>query len=66
MKDQKIEPLQQTVSRLIIENNLMRYLIAQSDMACMYCHLPKAEISRCEFGFPGCSRADDMMVVNDC
>lgn len=43
------------------ENNKMRALIANSDMACMYCGLPAADLPKCPHGFPGCGRADDMI-----
>lgn len=58
-----IEPLRDTVMRLTIENNLMRKLIADSELPCVYCQLPAADMNRCEHGFPGCARADDMMAA---
>lgn len=61
---ERVEPLRDTVARLTIENNLMRHLIAASDMDCLYCHLPKAQMNRCASGFPGCGRADDLMVTD--
>lgn len=43
------------------ENEFMRLRLAESDKACAYCNLPKAEMGRCESGFPGCARADDLL-----
>lgn len=42
------------------ENDFMRLRLAESDKACVYCDLPKAEMGRCASGFPGCARADDL------
>lgn len=41
------------------ENDQLKYIIASSDMPCIYCQLPKADINRCKSGFPGCGRMDD-------
>lgn len=50
--------------RLRRENDQLRGLIANSEMNCIYCELPKAEMMRCESGFPGCARADDIMLAD--
>jgi hypothetical protein len=42
------------------ENDFMRLRLAESDKACVYCDLPKAEMGACAHGFPGCARADDL------
>jgi len=42
------------------ENDFMRLRLAESDKACVYCSLPKAEMVACANGFPGCARADDL------
>lgn len=42
------------------ENKKLRALLAASDADCPYCELPAHEMERCEMGFPGCSRADDL------
>ena len=47
------------------ENDVMRGIIANSDMDCVYCSLPKAEMSRCRSGFPGCGRMDDIVLAPD-
>lgn len=43
------------------ENAKLRQLLAVSNADCPYCGLPAADMSKCASGFPGCSRADDMM-----
>lgn len=47
------------------ENDQMRAQIANSGGPCQYCSLPKAEWSKCQKGFPGCSRADDAMLCQN-
>ena len=48
------------------ENDKLRGLLAKSDLDCVYCGLPKRDMGRCYFGFPGCGRADDLMLeAND-
>ena len=51
-----------TIEALTAENDRLRKLIADSDMNCIYCGLPKCDMMKCESGFPGCGRADDMMI----
>lgn len=51
----------QQLASLRRENDTMRSIIAFSDLPCMYCGLAKAEMGRCQSGFPGCARADDIM-----
>lgn len=48
--------------RLTKENDFMRKLLADADVPCVYCGLSRADLGRCESGFPGCARADDMVV----
>lgn len=43
------------------ENDFMRNLLASSNLDCVYCGLSKADMVKCESGFPGCGRADDMV-----
>ena len=50
------------VNELQEENDKLRGIIAKSSLDCMYCGLPKADMAKCAHGFPGCGRADDMMV----
>ena len=45
------------------ENDILRGLIAVSDVACIHCGLK--DISQCRSGFPGCSRADDIIAAED-
>lgn len=61
------DPLQELISNLneqIIaletENRVLRGVIANADLPCMYCGLSKADMGKCAFGFPGCGRGDDM------
>ena len=42
------------------ENDFMRLRLAESDKACVYCELPRADMGACASGFPGCARADDL------
>lgn len=37
---------------------------AHSARPCLYCSLPAADMARCEHGFPGCGRADDLLLVS--
>jgi len=39
--------------------------LAESDKACVYCELPKAEMGACASGFPGCARADDLFQCDE-
>jgi hypothetical protein len=54
-------PEEGELARLRQENDIMRKLIAESDLDCMYCGLPKADMAKCHLGFPGCGRADDLL-----
>jgi len=47
------------------ENDFMRLRLAESDKACVYCSLPKAEMGACAHGFPGCARADDLFYCDE-
>ena len=50
------------ISILEKENDKLRFIIADSDLDCIYCGLKKCEMLKCASGFPGCGRADDLMV----
>lgn len=43
------------------ENDTLKNILAESDLPCIYCHLPAGDMSKCRSGFPGCARADDLM-----
>jgi len=45
------------------ENTKLRFIIADSNLDCIYCRLPKTDLSKCKSGFPGCGRMDDL--IND-
>ena len=47
---------------LSAENDKLRVLLATSNANCAFCGLPAAEMAKCANGFPGCSRADDMIL----
>lgn len=47
------------------ENDILRALLAWGSDPCIYCGLPAADMGKCQSGFPGCGRADDMMVRPD-
>ena len=44
------------------ENATLRCIIAYSDLPCLYCGLQASEMGKCAYGFPGCGRADAMLV----
>jgi hypothetical protein len=46
---------------LIYENERLRAALSVSKDPCIYCKLPAEDFNKCEFGFPGCSRADDIL-----
>jgi hypothetical protein len=50
------------LERLRKENDTMRVIIAKSDLDCIYCGLPKKDMAKCKHGFPGCGRADDLLL----
>lgn len=50
-----------SLSEARAENERLRAALAQSDLPCAYCSLPKDEWAKCASGFPGCDRADDAM-----
>jgi hypothetical protein len=50
------------LARFKEENDKLRGLLAKSDLDCIYCGLPKKDMGRCYLGFPGCGRADDLML----
>ena len=43
------------------ENTRLRAAMAQSELPCVYCSLPRDEWAKCPVGFPGCARGDDAM-----
>lgn len=50
------------IETLRAENDTLRGLLGNSALPCTYCGLPAAEQAKCQYGFPGCSRADDQML----
>jgi len=49
--------------RLRDEIDVLRGLLATSELSCPYCKLPATDIAKCALGFPGCARADDLMAT---
>jgi hypothetical protein len=47
------------------ENDKLRYLLAKGNDPCIYCGLKKEDMVKCESGFPGCGRADDLMMCEE-
>lgn len=43
------------------ENTRLRGLLADANIPCIYCKLPKDNIKLCPRGFPGCGRMDDLI-----
>lgn len=44
------------------ENDKLRALLAWGGDPCIYCGLPRSDMGKCERGFPGCARGDDMQL----
>ncbi len=44
------------------ENNTLRALLGNSAKPCTYCGLPAEDQGKCQYGFPGCMRADDQQL----
>lgn len=57
-----VESPLEKLRQLTRENTLLRKMVAESDKPCIYCQLPKEDMGKCRSGFPGCARADDMLV----
>lgn len=52
--------LKAKVEKVTTENTYLRAALATSKDPCIYCQLPAEEMAKCERGFPGCARADDL------
>lgn len=59
--DRRENSLMRELNEATAENTRLRAALASSKDPCVYCQLPKDEMSKCRSGFPGCSRADDLM-----
>lgn len=57
-----IENLTVSNQRLMNDNEQLRFILAKSDLDCIYCGLPKKDMAKCAHGFPGCGRADDLLM----
>jgi hypothetical protein len=57
-----IENLTETNEQLSTDNDTLRIIISKSDIDCIYCGLPKKDMGKCAYGFPGCGRADDLLM----
>jgi hypothetical protein len=55
---------QQELERIRKENDYLRGVVAYSGLPCIHCGLEKDDMHRCQHGFPGCARADDMLCAD--
>lgn len=64
MTNQEVElfPSREEIERLRLENDQLRGILAWSSLPCIYCGLSLGDQTKCQSGFPGCARADDMMI----
>lgn len=53
--------LERELTEAAAENTRIRAALASSKDPCVYCQLPKDEMTKCRSGFPGCARADDLI-----
>ena len=53
--------LERELNAAIASDTRLRAALATSKDPCVYCLLPKEQMAECRAGFPGCSRADDLM-----
>lgn len=60
-KFEAVVRLAKAYAELEAENSRLRAALAVSKDPCVYCSLPAEEMAKCQHGFPGCDRADDMM-----
>lgn len=49
------------MTRLQKENDILRGLVAKYKPECIYCG--ETELAKCSYGFPGCSKADDIFIA---
>ena len=60
--DAELVTLRNKVTDLCTTNDKLRGILATSSLDCIYCGLPEVDTVKCIHGFPGCGRADDLMV----
>jgi hypothetical protein len=63
MTPPETQTLLDEVRRLRAENDELRFQLANGAGPCIYCKLPADKMAECPAGFPGCGRADDLLVV---
>jgi hypothetical protein len=51
----------ENLARIQAENTRLRAALANSELPCVYCTLSSEDWAKCQYGFPGCDRADDAM-----
>jgi hypothetical protein len=44
------------------ENDRLKIILAKSKEDCIYCGLKSVDMNKCASGFPGCARADDLLI----
>ena len=57
----EIDAIKRALDETRDENTRLRGLLANAEIPCIYCKLPKHNIKLCPRGFPGCGRMDDLL-----
>jgi hypothetical protein len=57
----EIDDLKRALDDERAENTRLRALLANAEIPCIYCKLPRHNIKLCPRGFPGCGRMDDII-----
>jgi hypothetical protein len=65
MEANMLNATDRVIAELRTENDKLKGILANSDLDCIYCGLPLADLTKCASGFPGCERAEDMLAVMD-
>jgi hypothetical protein len=55
----RLDELECKYKTLKAENAALRGIVANADIPCVYCGLPKDDWAKCASGFPGCARMND-------
>jgi hypothetical protein len=57
---EKFEAITRFLENTLEENDRLRAALANSELPCVYCGLSAKEWIKCQHGFPGCARFDDV------